>query len=60
MTDSNRGLPDSASPAPDPDPEPLQFMSARATGKNGKALTPEEIEAAEEEAMAWARRVNTC
>ena len=35
-------------------------LSARAAGPEGEKLTPEEIEAAEEEALEWARRVNRC
>lgn len=35
-------------------------ISARAAADNGRHLTEEEIEAAEEEALAWARRANSC
>ena len=35
-------------------------LSAKASRKNGPPLTEAEIEAAEEEAEAWARRVNSC
>ncbi len=35
-------------------------LSAKATRKDGTSLTEEEIEAAEAEAEAWARRVNSC
>jgi hypothetical protein len=46
--------------AGEPDPHPPQRLSAKATGKNGELLTEAEIEAAEEEAQIWARRVNSC
>jgi hypothetical protein len=35
-------------------------LSAKALRKDGEPLTEAEIEAAEEEAEAWARRVNSC
>lgn len=35
-------------------------LSAKATRKDGPPLTEAEIEAAEEEALAWARRANSC
>jgi hypothetical protein len=41
-------------------PEPPLRLSAKATRKDGSKLTESEIEAAEEEAEAWARRVNSC
>jgi hypothetical protein len=40
--------------------EPPQRLSAKAARKDGQPLTESEIEAAEEEALAWARRVNSC
>ena len=40
--------------------EPSLCLSAKATRKDGSKLTEAEIEAAEEEAEAWARRVNSC
>ena len=41
-------------------PELARYLSAKATRKDGSKLTEAEIEAAEEEAEAWARRVNSC
>jgi hypothetical protein len=35
-------------------------LSAKASRFNEKPLTEAEIEAAEEEALAWARRANSC
>jgi hypothetical protein len=43
-----------------PDTERLQRLSAKASRKNAQPLTESEIEAAEEEALAWARRANSC
>ena len=40
--------------------EPSLCLSAKAMRKDGSKLTEAEIEAAEEEAEAWARRVNSC
>ena len=40
--------------------EPSLRLSAKATRKDGSKFTEAEIEAAEEEAEAWARRVNSC
>lgn len=40
--------------------EPPLRLSAKATRNDGSKLTEAEIEAAEEEAEAWARRVNSC
>lgn len=40
--------------------EPPLRLSAKATRKDGSKLTEAEIEAAEQEAEAWARRVNSC
>ena len=40
--------------------EPPLRLSAKATRKDGSKLTESEIEAAEEEAEAWARSVNSC
>ena len=40
--------------------EPPLRLSAKATRKDGSKLTEAEIEAAEEEAEAWASRVNSC
>jgi hypothetical protein len=43
-----------------PNSEPPKRLSAKATHPNGSKLTEAEIEAAEAEAEAWARRVNSC
>jgi len=43
-----------------PDPESTKRLSAKATHPSASKLTPAEIEAAEAEAEAWARRVNSC
>ena len=43
-----------------PGAEPAQHLSAKASRPNAQPLTEEEIEAAEEEALAWARRANSC
>ncbi len=40
--------------------EPVRRLSAKAAHPNGRAMTEDEIEAAEAEAEAWARRVNCC
>ncbi len=40
--------------------EPIKRLSAKATRKEGTALTDAEIEAAEAEAGAWARKANSC
>jgi hypothetical protein len=40
--------------------ESPQRLSAKASRKDGQPLTESEIEAAEEEALAWARRANSC
>jgi hypothetical protein len=45
---------------PQSDLELPQRLSAKATRKDGPPLTEAEIEAAEAEAEAWARRVNSC
>jgi hypothetical protein len=49
---------------PESDSQPLLRLSAKATRSDrldGQSLLTEaEIEAAEEEAQAWARRVNSC
>jgi len=45
---------------PEPTEEPPKRLSAKATRKDGSRLTEAEIEAAEAEAEAWARRVNSC
>jgi hypothetical protein len=49
-------------PNPDdkPTPKPPRHLSAKASRPDGKALTEAEIEAAEAEALAWARRANSC
>jgi hypothetical protein len=44
----------------EPNPEPPQRLSAKASLKGAEPLTEAEIEAAEEEALAWARRANSC
>jgi hypothetical protein len=47
----------------DTDLEPCHRLSAKAARRNpldGSALTEAEIEAAEEEALLWARRANSC
>jgi hypothetical protein len=46
--------------AADEETEPPQRMSAKTSRKDGEVLTEAEIEAAEEEAQAWARRANSC
>jgi hypothetical protein len=40
--------------------EQPQRLSAKASRKDGIPLIEAEIEAAEEEALAWARRANSC
>ena len=40
--------------------EPSLRLRAKATRKDGSKLTEAEIQTAEEEAEAWARRVNSC
>ena len=45
--------------APEASP-PKLLLSAKATRKDGAPLTEAEIEAAEEDALAWARRANSC
>lgn len=52
--------PNPAIGAPQSDPKPPQHLSAKASRPDGKALTEAEIEAAEAEALAWARRANSC
>ena len=42
------------------DAEEPKRLSAKATRKDGQSLTEAEIEAAEAEAEAWARRANSC
>lgn len=42
------------------DYEPALRLSARASGRAASQLIEAEIEAAEAEAEAWARRVNSC
>jgi hypothetical protein len=39
---------------------PVLRVSAKASRQGGMALTEAEIEAAEEEALAWARKSNCC
>jgi hypothetical protein len=39
---------------------PVLRVSAKASRHDGMALTDAEIEAAEEEALAWARKSNCC
>jgi hypothetical protein len=39
---------------------PMLRVSAKASRHDGTALTEAEIEAAEEEALAWARKSNCC
>ncbi len=50
--------------AADPEADKPQRLSAIAargkSGSDGSLLTEEELEAAESEAEAWARRVNSC
>jgi len=46
--------------APAGDAEAPKRLSAKAARKDGRPLTEAEIEAAEAEAEAWARRVNSC
>ncbi len=52
-------MPEEKSAVPD-EPEPPQRLSAKASRPNAHTLTEAELEAAEEEAEAWARRVNSC
>jgi hypothetical protein len=40
--------------------KPALRVSAKASRQDGIALTEAEIEAAEEEALAWARKSNCC
>ena len=48
-------------PRPEDEPEgKRKLMSTRATGPEGARMSEEEIEAAEAEALEWARRVNRC
>ena len=42
------------------DSEEPKRLSAKATRKDGAPLSEAEIEAAEAEAEAWARKVNSC
>lgn len=44
----------------DLNPAPSQRLSAKAARKDGALMTEAEIETAEEEAEAWARRANSC
>jgi hypothetical protein len=53
-------LSDEEIPAPENDAEEPKRLSAKAARKDGQPLTVAEIEAAEAEAEAWARRVNSC
>jgi hypothetical protein len=46
--------------APGDDAEEPKRLSAKAARKGDRPLTEAEIEAAEAEAEAWARRVNSC
>ena len=41
-------------------PEPPPRLSAKASRPDAQSLTEAEIEAAEEEALLWARRANSC
>jgi hypothetical protein len=43
-----------------PDSQSPLHLSAKAARKDCHPLTEAEIEAAEEEALAWARRANSC
>jgi hypothetical protein len=45
---------------PQPDAKPPQRLSAKASRPDGPLLSEAEIEAAEAEALAWARRANSC
>jgi len=40
--------------------EQVRRLSGKASGKDASSMTEAEIEAAEAEAEAWVRRVNTC
>jgi hypothetical protein len=44
----------------EPEQVPQQRLSAQASRTDAELLTEAEIEAAEEEALAWARRANSC
>jgi hypothetical protein len=53
-------LSDEEIPARHEDADAPKRLSAKANRKDGEPLTEAEIEAAEAEAEAWARRVNSC
>jgi len=57
-TDSQKTTNSSASQ--EPTSEPPQRLSAKASRPNAHTLTQAELEAAEAEAEAWARRANSC
>jgi len=44
----------------EPESPPVRRLSAKASGPGAAKLTEAEIEAAEAEAEAWARRCNSC
>ena len=63
MSEQNlAGITPEADPESGSDPlhEPESRLSAKATGRAGTTLSAAEVEAAEDEAMAWARRANSC
>ncbi len=54
---------DPKTPPPDPnecEPAPFRYLSAKAARPDGPPLTDAEIEAAEDEALAWSRLANRC
>jgi hypothetical protein len=54
---------DPKTPPLEPDqcePAPFRYLSAKAARPGGLPLTDAEIEAAEEEALAWSRLANRC
>ncbi|HEX4320805.1 MAG TPA: hypothetical protein VHZ52_07880 [Acidobacteriaceae bacterium] len=57
---SLKEAPNPAIDVPQSDPKLPLHLSAKASGQNGQLLTEAEIEAAEAEALAWARRANSC
>jgi hypothetical protein len=58
----SRAIPEENQPLTEFDriPKESQRLSAKASRRDGVALSEAEIEAAEAEAEAWARRVNSC
>jgi hypothetical protein len=52
--------PDSQTAEPAEAPRRLSAKAAQSDRPDGQPMTEAEIEAAEEEAQAWARRANSC